>query len=352
MKITLRNLAQQSFVVEIDDSETVLNLKKKIETEKGSEYAAGNQKLIYAGKILEDESALSTYAIDEAKFVVIMVTKPKQAAAAEPTPTTTSAPSSTPAATPAVTSVPSTATSATTTTTSTESTTTTASSAAANPLAAAESNLVVGEQREAMIQNIMGMGYARDEVERALRASFNNPDRAVEYLVTGAIPESEEVGGNPAAQASDEESQGTTESSRSGENPLEFLRNQPQFQQMREAIRQNPELLSVIMQNMSQSNPQLLALITQNQDAFVQMLNEPPSGQQPAGGQPAAGGQEGPNLAQYVGGVHQVTQEDKEAIERLKALGFEEYLVVQAYFACDKNENLAADFLFGGGFDD
>jgi len=350
MKITLRNLAQQSFVIEIDDSETVLDLKKKIETEKGSEYAAAGQKLIYAGKILEDESPLSTYAIDEAKFVVIMVTKPKQTAA-EPTPTTTSAPSSTPAATPAVTSVPSTATSATTTTTSTESTTTTASSATANPLAAAESNLVVGEQREAMIQNIMGMGYARDEVERALRASFNNPDRAVEYLVTGAIPESEE-GGNPAAQASDEESQGVTESSRSGENPLEFLRNQPQFQQMREAIRQNPELLSVIMQNMSQSNPQLLALITQNQDAFVQMLNEPPSGQQPAGGQPAAGGQEGPNLAQYVGGVHQVTQEDKEAIERLKALGFEEYLVVQAYFACDKNENLAADFLFGGGFDD
>ncbi|NXI46826.1 RD23B protein, partial [Galbula dea] len=137
-------------------------------------------------------------------------------------------------------------------------------------------------------------------------------------------------------------------------HPLEFLRNQPQFQQMRQIIQQNPSLLPALLQQIGRENPQLLQQISQHQEHFIHMLNEPVLDSR----QGLSSSDDGANTGGVAeaGNGHmsyiQVTPQEKEAIERLKALGFPEGLVIQAYFACEKNENLAANFLLQQNFDE
>ena len=51
----------------------------------------------------------------------------------------------------------------------------------------AESALVTGQLYEDAVTNIIAMGFEHEQVLRAMRASFNNPDRAVEYLFNVSI---------------------------------------------------------------------------------------------------------------------------------------------------------------------
>ncbi|KAF4528625.1 hypothetical protein B566_EDAN009229 [Ephemera danica] len=357
MLVTLKNLQQETFQVEIDPASTVKQLKDKIESEKGKTYPAAYQKLIYAGKILTDESSLGSLDIDEKKFIVCLVTKPKAApisvtptdptqsattqdAESNPSSETPSLASTTPAAsaiciTPAATA---------------------AAAATSNPAGNAESTLLMGDEYRTM-------------VEQALRASFNNPDRAVEYLLNG-IPatifdDPPPAGGDapPIAAVNPEAfSEAGANPAEGVEDPLAFLRTQPQFQQMRQVIQQNPQLLNPVLQQIGQTNPALLELISEHREEFVRMLNEPAGSSGGVTGSAAteaaasalagagAGAPAGEGLLPH--GTIQVTPQDKEAIERLKDLGFPEHLVIQAYFACEKNENLAANFLLSQNMDE
>ncbi|XP_026108619.1 UV excision repair protein RAD23 homolog B [Carassius auratus] len=377
MQITLKTLQQQTFKIDIDAEETVKALKEKIENEKGKDnFPVAGQKLIYAGKILSDDTALKEYKIDEKNFVVVMVAKPKSAPASA---------SSSSAATATSSGSSTTASSASSADPATETPSESAakedkpseekpsggaapsstpvssgSSPNANIFEEATSALVTGQSYENLVTEIMLMGYERDRVVAALRASFNNPDRAVEYLLTGIPAESEgsvggadpvvPAGGAPVVStglSSPSSTAPSQPSTASGANPLEFLRNQPQFLQMRQIIQQNPSLLPALLQQIGRENPQLLQQISSHQEQFIQMLNEPV--------QEAGQGGSGGGVAEAGGGAMnyiQVTPQEKEAIERLKALGFPEGLVIQAYFACEKNENLAANFLLQQNFDD
>lgn len=62
-------------------------------------------------------------------------------------------------------------------------------------------------------------------------------------------------------------------------------------------------------------------------------------------GNPGMGGGQMPPMQPPQGGL-QVSSAEMEAINRLMGLGFSQAAAAQAYFACEKNEDMAANFLF------
>lgn len=387
MKVTFKDLKQQKFIIECEPSETIAAVKQKISEERG--WDPKHQKLIYSGKILKDEDTVESYKIEEKGFVVCVVNKPKEpkpAPAAEPAASSSAVPA-TPApasaATPAAPQAPA------------QSNTAAAAAAAAAPAtptparsgeAAGNYNdpnaLALGEQRAAAIENMEAMGFERSQIEAAMRAAFFNPDRAVEYLLNG-IPENLQqpeqpahqapaqqaatagAGGAPSAGAGGDEEgginlfdlaaqQGQRGSARGagagagagaaagaaaaqGLGNLDFLRHNAQFQQLRQVVQQQPQMLEPILQQLGAGNPQLAQLIAANPDQFLGLLSEDADDDAPL-----------PPGAQAIS----VTEEERDAIERLCRLGFDREQAIQAYFACDKNEELAANFLFDQPDDD
>jgi UV excision repair protein RAD23 len=87
------------------------------------------------------------------------------------------------------------------------------------------------------------MGFPKDQCEKALRAAFNDSERAADYLLNGNIPEhppSQELPpGDMAAHV------------------LGGIVNNPQFAQIRQLIRNDPSALGPILQQIAQTSPQL-----------------------------------------------------------------------------------------------
>merc|ERR1712193_364088 len=283
-----------------------------------------------------------------------MVVKQKPKAAEKPKESESSSSTSSSTATAAASSVDAapaspmvvdTTTASTTPTESATSVSTTASTETTASLTgtdAAESALLTGSALGGSINELMALGYSREQVMAALNRSFHNADRAAEYLLSGEIPEAPgDTEGGGDVEGDDAAAGILASGDLSGD--LSFLRDLPQFQNMRRQVQSNPESLPLLLQGIGSTNPDLLALINQNQEQFIALLNERSTDAAAAAGTPGA-----PGGAPGGGGQPfqiQVTASEKEAIDRIVGMGFPEAEVIQAFFACDKNEAQAIEFL-------
>ncbi|KAL3235555.1 Rad23p [Nakaseomyces bracarensis] len=394
VSVTFKNFKKEKYPVDLEGSMSVGEAKEQLGGKLGCE--AGQLKLIFSGKVLKDGDSVESCNFKDGSEVIFMVSAKK--AGAKVTESTAGKASSEPkeaAPTPAAPAPASTASVEATTATEDDTNTNTATGEGAGQTQTSDDGFVVGSERNATIERIMEMGYERAEVERALRAAFNNPDRAVEYLLMGIpenlrqpeVPEasaegdvegegegegegeametSEDVGAADEPPAEDDlfaqAAQGSGPSGAAGAGagagaagaagatgpPGSIGLTMEDLLALRQVVSGNPEALAPLLENLSNRYPQLREQIMANPEVFVSMLLE-------AVGDNLQGAMDFENMAEGEGELAEgeqpaqitLSEDDEQAIARLCELGFERTLVIQVYFACDKNEEIAANMLF------
>lgn len=352
MQVTFKDFKKEKIPIEIELEDTVLSGKEKLASIKNCDVE--QIKFVYSGKILQNDKTFGSFNIKEEDQIIFMISKAKKA----PEQIKTEEPVNKSEETPA---------------TSTESTAASTQDAAASATTGSVSEFTAstfaqGSVRETAVQNIMAMGFERTQVESALRAAFNNPDRAVEYLLSGIPLPAEPTPANnsttqESSQATTTETPTAVQSTESGNlfdqaelaaggNDASMGTGEgAMMSQVRDILQAQPEMAEVVLQQLAASNPQLAEVIQSNPEAFLRYITEgdqealatalgvPPDYIEAVQNEEEAA--EGADSYQI-----QITEDENQAITRLCELGFDRNLVIQVYFACDKNEEMAANLLF------
>ena len=224
---------------------------------------AEGMKLIHSGKILKDDDTIESCNIKPSDFLVVMISKAKKKPAAAPAP---AAPAPAAPETPVSAPAPASAASATTSDAPAE-TPATSAPAAAPPAPSRPADNFSDET----VATLTALGFPDTEVRHCLRAANGNPDVAVEFLTNGIPPGIPQPGASASPAAGGNSGQ-----------PLQALRNHPQFDALRRLVQSNPQMLQQVLTQIGQQQPELLQEINANQALFLQMMNEPVSPNAPS----------------------------------------------------------------------
>ena len=290
MHLLLKNLKQQEYQIEIEsDQKTVKDLK--LEIEKVHNFDSSCIKLLHSGVVLEDAKTLEEYKIKEGNVIIMMLLKPKKVEA-KPEPNQKE-------------------------------------ELQQQEPPKNEENKPQPQYTE-QINALVDMGYEKEKVERAIKAANGSIDLAVEYLNEEQIPNQNEPNTGNANS--------NIPSSSNSNLPEELKKNASIIKCL---CMNNPEKLPSILTNLKEHSPQLFELIKQHEEDFKNLLVSPLSEEDIRNFQSIQ-----QELRRPPGQTIRLTKEESDAVKRLQELGFSQADAVQAYFACDKNEEMAANFLF------
>ena len=331
MKIVIKTLKQVTYNVEISsEKSTILDLKKEIEKLHG--FDSSTLKLLFNGVVLDDSKTLEDYKIQEESIVIMMNSKIKPKNMNQTSNISSSQPKT-------------------------------------EEKKEVKKEEKIEEKKEGIkkpaekiekknneekytqqLNSLVDMGFEKSQAEAAIKAARGQIDLAIEYLYNG-IPEG--INNNNLDQEQEQGQQGGEVGEDNNEDdPLKNVASIAKIIGQR-----NPSALTRLLQSIQQNDPDLMNLIKEREEEFKTLLEQPITDrdyraiqrfQQEMGLAgigvrfPGQGGMSGQRQIRL-----DLTPQDREAINRLKDLGnFSDAEVIQAYIACDKNEELTANYLF------
>jgi UV excision repair protein RAD23 len=315
MKLTMKTLKQLTYDIDVaSDEVTVFELKSTIESTHSLDHKT--LKLVFNGVILDDSKKLVDYNIKEGNVIVLMMMKiqPKNVSKVEEVKQEEKVPEIKP----------------------------TANTSTGGSLPKPEADY------SAQTKELMDMGFPKSESEACVKAAKGNLILAVEFITNG-IPENYNI---------PEETTGSQVPN--PDSPQAVLKNISSIVKI--LCYNNPANLQNILLTLREHSPEIIELIKQNEDEFKALIEQPINDEDMRAfqdfnrqSQGAFGGaNEGsststdPQISQGQGGRNYIklSKHDYDAVGRLKELGFNETDSLQAYFACDKNEDMAANLLW------
>lgn len=321
MKLTIKSLKQVIYPVEVEsDQVDVLELKKQIEALHQFDHTTIN--LVFNGNKLDNSKKLGDYNIKEDNVIVMISSKVKPV-------NVNTAPQEESKKEEKIENKPSTPTVTTT----------------QNQPQAQQAQAKPKKDYSNEVKMLMDMGFPKTESESAINAAKGNINIAIEFLSNG-IPENLPVGEEDVEEGAGEQSENSA--LRNIASLVKILcQNDPsKFQNLLLSLQQtSPEIVELIQEHEAEFKEMIQAPITEEDIRNFQAFNQSAS---MMGGMPGtqAGGESGSSSRGPHGEtVIRLTKEEFDAVNRLKELGFNEREAVQAFFACDKNEELAANFL-------
>ena len=357
MKLTIKTLKQIAYTVEIGQEALVNELKEEIEKKHG--FDAKTMKLLYNGVVLDDKKSLSEAGMKESHIIMMMNSKAKphnqikeEKKEEEPVPVSNN------------TSIP----------------------AKSKDTQAVQQQPSEAKDYSKEIKQLNEMGFSEDMTRNAITAAKGNLNLAIEFLYNGIPAVS---GGPQLSEFYDEEGE---------EGDLEPIELDPEMLNsldltnpntlktiasiVKILIQEDPSQLQDLLADIEETNPEIIDYIKEHETEFKSLIQQPLNDEDvrmfnSLGGadQQIVLGDEEEALEEGLDGLNNylnnlntlnsgqtglggasatnlinLSQNDKDAVERLKNLGFSETEALQAYMVCEKNETLAANFLFDNKF--